>query len=62
MSTTPTHLHTGRNVIEELVVNIISNAPAVVVLFYLVVRLDNRLQAMEETLIELVRGQVDKRR
>lgn len=41
--------------IEEMVVNIISNAPAVVVLFYLVVRLDNRLCEMQDALLDLLR-------
>lgn len=43
--------------LEELVVNIISNAPAVVVLFYLVVRLDNRLQDMQDDMWELIAGE-----
>ena len=41
--------------IEEMIVNVISNAPAVLVLFYLVVRLDTRLTEMQDILIELVR-------
>jgi hypothetical protein len=40
--------------IEELVVNVISNAPAVLVLFYLVLRLDNRLQELQDVMLQVV--------
>ena len=46
--------------IEEMIVNVISNAPAVLVLFYLVVRLDTRLTEMQDILIELVRQETAK--
>lgn len=39
---------------EELIVNIVSNAPAVLVLFYLVLRLDSRLQELQDCMIELL--------
>lgn len=44
--------------IEDMIVNMVSNAPAVVVLFYLVVRLDQRLEQMELVLIDLLRASV----
>lgn len=40
--------------LEELIVNVISNAPAVVVLFYMVLRLDNRLQELQDCILELL--------
>lgn len=40
---------------EELVINIISNAPAVVVLIYLVIRLDSRLEKLQDCMLDIVR-------
>lgn len=40
--------------LEELIVNVISNAPAVLVLFYLVLRLDSRLQELQDTMLQLI--------
>lgn len=39
---------------EELLYEMLSNAPAVVVLIYLVYRLDGRLQELQGCLIELL--------
>jgi len=41
-------------VFEELIVNVISNAPAVLVLFYLVLRLDNRLQEIQDSMLAML--------
>lgn len=41
--------------IEQLLYDMLSNAPAVLVLFYLVVRLDARLQDLQDCMIELLK-------
>lgn len=40
---------------EELVIRMLENAPAVAVLIYLVWRLDNRLEQMQNVMIELLK-------
>lgn len=45
--------------LEELVIQMISNAPAVVVLLYIVIRLDRRLEELQECMIELLRNRGD---
>lgn len=45
---------------EELVIRMLENAPAVAVLVFLVYRLDARLATMEECLIELLKTGGDK--
>jgi len=42
--------------IDQLLYDMLSNAPAVLVLLYLVVRLDSRLCELQDTLIELLKS------